>query len=66
MSSAQPSVPFAGKNIVMVDDDTLVELWRRFLNDPRTSDVEIRRLSLLALLRYDQFRLQLTAWSLES
>ena len=48
----------------MVDDDTLVELWRRFLNDPRTSDAEIRRLSRLALLRYEDFRLQLIAWSL--
>ena len=56
--------PFAGKNIVMVDDDTLVELWRRFLKDPRTSDAEIRRLSRLALLRYEDFRLQLIAWSL--
>ena len=54
--------PFAGKNIVMVDDDTLVELWRRFLKDPRTSDAEIRRLSRLALLRYEDFRLQLIAW----
>ena len=57
--------PFARKNIVMVDDDTLVELWRRFLKDPRTSDAEIRRLSRLALLRYEDFRLQLIAWSLE-
>ena len=48
----------------MVDDDTLVELWRRFLKDPRTSDAEIRRLSRLALLRYEDFRLQLIAWSL--
>ena len=56
--------PFAGKNIVMVDDDTLVELLRRFLRDPRTSDAEIRRLSRLALLRYEDFRLQLVAWSL--
>jgi hypothetical protein len=55
---------FAGKNIVMVDDDSLVELWRRFVNDPRTSDGEIRRLSRLALLRYEDFRLQLIAWSL--
>jgi len=50
----------------MVDDDTLVESWQSFLMDFRTSDVEIRRLSLLALLRYEQFLLQLTAWSLES
>ena len=57
--------PFAGKNIVMVDDDTLVQLWRRFLKDPRTSDAEIRRLSRLALLRYEDFRLQLIAWSLK-
>jgi len=25
---------------IMVDDDTLVELLRRFLKDPRTSDAE--------------------------
>ena len=56
--------PFAGKNIVMVDDDTLVELWRRFLKDPRTSDAEIRRLSRLAPLRYEDFRLQLISWFL--
>jgi hypothetical protein len=43
----------------MVDDDSLDELWRRFLKDPRTSDAEIRRLSRLALLRYEDFRLQL-------
>jgi hypothetical protein len=49
----------------MVDDDTLVELWRRLLKDPRTSDAEIRRLSRLALLRYEDFRLQLIAWSLK-
>jgi hypothetical protein len=55
---------FAGKNIVMVDDGTLVELSQRFLEDPRTSDAEIRRLSRLALLRYEDFRLQLIAWSL--
>ena len=48
----------------MVDDDTLVELWRRFLKDPRTSNAEIRRLSRLALLRYEDFRMQLFAWSL--
>ena len=48
----------------MVDDDTLVELLRRFLRDPRTSDAEIRRLSRLALLRYEDFRLQLISWSL--
>ena len=48
----------------MVDDDTLVELWRRFLTDPRTSNAEIRRMSRLALLRYEDFRLQLVAWSL--
>ena len=65
-SSAQPSVPFAGKNIVMVDDDTLVESWQSFLMDFRTSDAEIRRLSRLAFLRYEDFRLQLIAWSLES
>jgi len=48
----------------MVDDDTLVELWRRFLTDPRTSNAEIRRMSRLALLRYEDFRLQLIAWFL--
>jgi hypothetical protein len=55
---------FAGKNIVIVDDGTLVELRQRFLKDPHTSDGEIRRLSRLALLRYEDFRLQLIAWSL--
>ena len=48
----------------MVDDDALVELWRRFLTDPRTSNAEIRRMSRLALLRYEDFRLQLIAWFL--
>jgi hypothetical protein len=56
--------PFAGKNIAMVDDDTLVELWRHYLKESRTSDAKIRRLSRLALLRYEDFRLQLIAWSL--
>ena len=50
----------------MIDDDTLVELWRRFLKDPRTSDADIRRLSRLALLRYQDFRLQLIVWSLKN
>jgi hypothetical protein len=49
----------------MVDDDTLVELWRRCLKDPSTSDAVIRSLSRLALLRYEDFRLQLIAWSLD-
>ena len=57
---------FAGKNIVMVDDDTIVELWRRFLMDPRTSVAEIRRMSFLAQLHYEDFRLQLIAWSLKN
>ena len=57
---------FAEKNIVMVDDDTLVELWRRFLMDPRTSVAEIRRMSFLAQLHYEDFRLQLIAWSLKN
>ena len=48
----------------MADDDILVELWRRFLKDPRTSDAEIRRLSRLALLRYEDFCL--IAWSLKN
>jgi hypothetical protein len=50
----------------MIDDDIIVELWRRFLKDPRTSDAEIRRLSRLALLHYEDFRLQLIAWSLKN
>ena len=50
----------------MVDDDIILELWRRFLKDPRTSDAEIRRLSLLAKLHYEDFRLQLIAWSLKN
>jgi hypothetical protein len=63
LSASRGRSRFAGKNIVMVDDDTLVELWRRFLKDPRTSDAKIRRLFRLALLRYEDFRLQLIAWS---
>ena len=57
---------FAGRKIIMVDDDTLVELWRRFLMDPRTSVAEIRRMSLLAQYHYEDFRLQLIAWSLKN
>jgi hypothetical protein len=57
---------FAGKNIVMVDDDIILELWRRFLKDPRTSNAEIQKLSLLAKLHYEDFRLQLIAWSLKN
>jgi len=57
---------FAGKKIIMVDDDTLVELWRRFLLDSRTSVAEIRRMSLLAQFHYEDFRLQLIAWSLKN
>jgi hypothetical protein len=64
LSASRGRSPSAGKNIVMVDDDTLVELWRRFLKDPRTSDAVIQGLSRLALLRYEDFRLQLIAWSL--
>jgi hypothetical protein len=65
-SSARRSVLSRKRTSFMVDDDTLVvELWRRFLKDPRTSDAEIRRLSRLALLRYKDFRLQLIAWSLD-
>jgi len=61
LSASRAGSLFAGKDIVMADDDTLVELWRRFLKDPRTSDAEIRRLSRLALLRYEDFCL--IAWS---
>jgi hypothetical protein len=56
---------FAGKNIVMVGDATVVELWKRFLKDSRTSNAEIRKLSLLAQLHYEDFRLQLILWSVE-
>jgi hypothetical protein len=65
LSASRGRSLFVGKNIVMVDDDTLVELWRRFLKDPRTSDAVIRSLSRLALLRYEDFRPQLIAWSLD-
>ena len=47
----------------MVDDEIILELWRRFLNDPRTSDADIQKLSLLAKLHYEDFRLQLIVWS---
>jgi hypothetical protein len=50
-----------GWSTIMVDDDSLVELLRLFLKDPRTSDAEIRSLSRLALLRYEDLRLQLIA-----
>jgi hypothetical protein len=65
LSASRGRSIFAGKNIVMVDDDTLVELWRRFLKDPSTSDAVIGSLSRLALLRYEDFCLQLIAWSLD-
>jgi hypothetical protein len=48
----------------MVEDDDLIELWQRFLKDPRASDAEIRRMCLAALLGKD-FRLQLLAWFLK-
>ena len=47
----------------MVDDEFILKLWRRFLNDPRTSNAEIQKLSLLAKLRYEDFRRQLIVWS---
>jgi hypothetical protein len=51
------------KTIGMVEDD-LIELWQRFLKDPRASEAEIRRMSLAALLNQN-FRLQLLAWFLK-
>jgi len=44
----------------MVEDDT-IDLWQRFLKDPRASEAEIRKMSLAALLNKN-FRLQLLAW----
>ena len=51
------------KTIGMIEDD-LIELWQRFLKDPRASEAEIRRMSLAALLNQN-FRLQLLAWFLK-
>jgi hypothetical protein len=51
------------KTIGMIEDD-LIELWQRFLKDPRASEAEVRRMSLAALLGKD-FRLHLLAWFLK-
>jgi hypothetical protein len=51
------------KTVGMVEDD-LIELWQRFLKDPRASEAEIRKMSLAALLNKN-FRLQLLAWFLK-
>ena len=48
----------------MIEDDDVIELWQRFLKDPRASEAEIRRMSLAALLGKD-FRLHLLAWFLK-
>jgi hypothetical protein len=45
-------------------DDDLIELWQRFLNDPRASEAEVRRMCVAALLGKD-FRVQLLAWFLK-
>ena len=52
-----------GRPLGMIEDD-LIELWQRFLKDPRASEAEIRRMSLAALLNQN-FRLQLLAWFLK-
>ena len=52
------------KTIGMIEDDDVIELWQRFLKDPRASEAEIRRMSLAALLGKD-FRLHLLAWFLK-
>ena len=46
------------------DNDDLIELWQRFLKDPRASEAEVRRMCVAALLGKD-FRLQLLAWFLK-
>jgi hypothetical protein len=52
------------KKIVMVDDATMVALWKRLLTDPRVSDTEVRRLCLMALLGNEDFRLRVLEWFL--
>jgi hypothetical protein len=45
----------------MVDDATIVELWKRLLT---STDTEARRLCVLALLCNEDFRLRLVEWFL--
>ena len=45
----------------MVDDATIVELWKRLLT---STDTEARRLCVLAFLCNEDFRLRLLEWFL--
>ena len=46
----------------MIDDATIVEMCQRLLTDPRGPDAEVRRLSVMALLCNEDFRLRLLEW----
>jgi hypothetical protein len=48
------------------DDDILLELWRRFLTDPRASDDKIRRMCIIALVDREDFPAQLIEWFLKT
>jgi hypothetical protein len=47
---------------VMIDDATIVEMCQRLLMDPCAPDAEVRRLSVMALLCNEDFRLRLLEW----